>query len=175
MTLRSDELAIQLQTEMLAVLEMFREIQSRDRQRPLTPSEHPGGSPWSATDHLAHVVESELSFLAIGRRLIVADPDPTRISLRGHTPAERDAFVNRENHAQVESRRGQSFEDLVEELRGVCEQRVQLLKGLSDEQLARPVPGAQRADVRWAALLGSTHHAGAHLAMVRRALAATRV
>ena len=174
MTLRSDDLAVQLQTHLLAVFEAFREIQSRDRERPLTPSEHPGGSPWSATDHLAHVLEREWGFLAIGQRLIVADPDPTRISLRGNTPAERDAFVNRQNQAQVESHRGQSFEDLVEELRGACEHRVQLLKGLADEQLARPVPGAQRADVQWAALLGSTHHAEAHLDMVRRALAATR-
>jgi hypothetical protein len=157
---------------MVALEKSFRDISGRDRRRSITPSQHPGGSPWSATDHLAHVVESEWGFLAIGRRLVAGDPDPTRISRRGNTPAERDSFVSSENQTQVESRRGQSFEILIEELRRVCEQRVQLLHGLTDDQLARPVTGAQRAEVRWAALLGSTRHAQAHLEMVQQSLAA---
>jgi hypothetical protein len=172
MTLQSEELAVQLRTQLLALDQSFREIPGRDRQRPITPSQHPGGSSWSATDHLAHIVESEWGFLAIGRRLVAADPDPTRLSRRGNTPTERDALVNSENQTQVESRRGQSFEDLIDELRRVSEQRVRLLHGLSNDQLARPVPGAQRAEVRWAALLGSTRHAQAHLEMVQQSLAA---
>jgi hypothetical protein len=158
---------------MVALEKSFRDISGRDRRRSITPSQHPGGSPWSVTDNLAHVVESEWGFLAIGRRLVAGDPDSTRISRRGNTPAERDSFVNSENQAQVESRRGQSFETLIEEFGRVCEQRVQLLHGLTDGQLALPVSGALRADVQWATLLGSTLHARTHLGMVQEALAAT--
>jgi hypothetical protein len=153
-----------------AVQESFREIQTPDRQRPITASEHPGGSPWSANDHLAHVVQSEWGFLAIGKRLVASDPDPVRLSRRGSTPEERTAFVNSENQDQVQSRRGQGFEELLDELRNVSEQRIQLLNGLSDEQLARPVPGSQRADLQWAALLGSTRHAQAHVEIVHQAV-----
>lgn len=171
MTLEADELVVRLQAQMRAVEESFREIQRLDRLRPITPSEHPGGSSWSVTDHLAHVVQSESGFLAIGQRLIAGDPDPIRLSRRGNTADERIAFVNSENQAQVESRRGQTFEDLLAELGDVCEQRIHLVRGLSDDQLARPVAGSQRADLRWAELLGNTRHAEAHLEMVQRALA----
>jgi hypothetical protein len=106
--------------------------------------------------------------------LVANDPDPVRLSLRGNTPEERTAFVNRENQDQVQSYRGQSFEELLDELRNVRELRIQLLNGLSDEQLARPVAGSQQADLQWAALLGSTRHAEAHVEIVQQALADTR-
>jgi hypothetical protein len=148
----------------------FRKIPPSDRQRPITPSQLPGGLAWTATDHLAHVVESEWGFLAIGRRLVAGDPDPVRLSRRGNTPDERTAFVNRENQEQVESRRGQSYDDLLGELRRVRDKRIQLLHGLDDDQLARSVPGSPRADLVWSALLDNTRHAEAHLEIVRRAL-----
>jgi len=174
MTSGAEDLAIRLRAQMAAVEESFREIQALDRQRPITASQHPGGSPWSATDHLSHVVESEWGFVAIGQRLVVSDPDPVRLSSRGNTPEARTAFVNSENQAQVESRRGQSFEELLDELRNVCEQRIQLIFGLSDDQLAQSVPGSQQADLQWAALLGNTRHAAAHLVIVQSALAKTQ-
>jgi uncharacterized damage-inducible protein DinB len=171
MTPGVEELAVRLRTQIGKVEKSFREIHASDRLRPITASEQPGGSAWSATDHLAHVIQSELGYVAIGRRLVAGDPDPVRVSRRGNTPEERTAFVNRENQAQVESRRGQSFEEFLDELRKVCDKRIQLLDGLTDDQLSQQTPGAQRADVTWAALLGSTRHAEAHLAMVQRALA----
>jgi DinB family protein len=171
---RAEELAVRLRATMEALEASFREIRPPDRQRPITDSQHPGGSPWSATDHLAHVVQSEWGFLAIGQRLVAGDHDPVRLSRRGSTPEERTAYVNSENQAQVESRRGKNLEDLLGELRDVCEQRIQLLRGLSDDQLARLVPGSQRADLQWAELLGTTRHADAHVKMVQSALAETR-
>ena len=165
---------MQLRSQMAAVQQSFRTLRASDRRRPITASECAGGSPWSASDHLAHVVQSEWGFLAIGQRLVANDPDPIRLSRRGNTPEERTAFVNRENQDQVETRRGQSFEELLDELRNVHEQRIQLLNGLSDDQLARPVPGSKRADLTWAALLGSTRHAEAHVEIVHRALPETR-
>lgn len=174
MTPAVEELAIRLRAQIGAVEKSFREIQAPDRQRPITASQHPGGSPWSATDHLAHVVQSEWDFLAIGRRLVAGDPDPVGLSRRGNTPNERTAFVNRENQAQIQSRRGQSFDELLDELRKVIEQRIQLLHGLNDDQLAWPIPGSQRANLQWAALLGNTRHAEAHLATVQHALAGTQ-
>jgi uncharacterized damage-inducible protein DinB len=174
MTPSAKELAMRLRAQIEAVEQSFREIQGSDRQRPITASQDPGGSPWSATDHLAHVVQSELGFLAIGQRLVADDPDPVRLARRGNTPAERTAFVNIENQAQVQSRRGQRFEELLHELMKVCEQRIQLLNGLSDDELARPVPGLQRVDLQWGALLGSTRHAETHLEIALRALAEGR-
>jgi DinB superfamily len=170
----AEELVNRLRSQMEAVEESFREIRASDRRRPITASEHPGGSPWNVNDHLAHVVQSEWGFLAIGQRLVANDPDPVRLSRRGNTPEERTAFVNRENQDQVQSRRGQSFEELLDELRNVSALRIQVVNGLSDEQLARPVAGSQRADLQWAALLGSTRHAEAHVELVRRAFAETR-
>jgi hypothetical protein len=170
---QAEELAARLRATIGALEESFREIHVADRQRPITDSQHPGGSPWSATDHLAHIVQSELGFLAIGQRLVAGDPDPVRLSRRGNTPEDRTAYVNSENQAQVLSRRGQSLAELLEELREVCEQRVHLLQGLSDEQLAQLVPGSQPADRKWDDLLGSTHHAEAHVKMVKTALAET--
>lgn len=174
MSLRAEELVVRLQTALGVVDESFREIKTPDRQRPITNSQLPGGSTWSATDHLAHVVQSEWGFLAIGQRLVASDPDPVRLSRRGNTPEERAAYVNRENQAQVQSRRGQGFEELLEELRNVRELRIQLIQELTDEQLAQLVSGSQRADLQWAELLGSTRHAEAHLEIVQRALAETR-
>ena len=171
---RAEELAVRLRARMEAVGVSFREIRPPDRPRPITDSQHPGGSPWSATDHLAHVVQSEWGLLAIGQRLVAGDHDPVRLSDRGNTPEERTAYVNSENQAQAQSRRGQSLEDLLEELRDVCEQRIQLIRGLSSNQLARIVPGSQRADLQWAELLGSTRHADAHVKMVQNALTETR-
>ena len=171
---RTEELAVRLRATMEAVEVSFREIRPPDRQRPITDSQHPDGSPWSATDHLAHVVQSEWGLLAIGQRLVAGDHDPVRLSHRGNTPEERTAYVNSENQAQVQSRQGQSLEELLEELQDVCEQRIQLIRGLSDDQLARLVPGSQRADLQWAELLASTRHAYAHVKMVQNALAATR-
>ncbi|MFI5283596.1 MAG: DinB family protein [Candidatus Dormibacterales bacterium] len=171
---RAEELAALLRATMEAVEVSFREIRPPDRERPITDSQHQGGSPWSATDHLAHVVQSEWGFLAIGQRLVADDDDPVRLSRRGNTSEERTTYVNSENQAQVESRRGQSLEDLLEELREVCAQRIQLLRGLSNDQLARLVPGSQRPDLQWAELLGTTRHADAHVKMVQSALAETR-
>jgi hypothetical protein len=148
----------------------FRDLQVPDRQRPVTVSQHPGGSPWSATDHLAHIVESELGLLAIGRRLVAGEPDPVSISRRGKTSEERTEFVNRENQAQVLGRRGQSFDALLDELKKVVEERTRLIHGLTNEQLAQPVPGSERPDLSWGALLGSARHAQTHLAFVERAL-----
>ena len=174
MTNGAEQLISRLRSQMQAVEESFREIRDSDRRRPITASEQPGGSPWSAIDHLAHIVESEWGFLAIGQRLVANDPDPVRLARRGHTIEERSGFVNRENQEQVESRRGQTFQELLDELRNVTERRIQLIAGLGNEQLARPVPGSHLAPQKWGALVGNTRHAATHVEMVHRALAGTR-
>ena len=173
MDIGAEELAARLVATIRAVEESFLAIQADARKRPITDSKHPGGSPWTATDHLAHIVQSEWGFLAIGQRLVAGDPDPVRLSRRGNTPEERTAYVNSENQAQVLSRRSQSLAELLEELREVCELRVQLLQGLRDEQLAQLVPGSQPADRKWDDLLGSTRHAESHVEIVKKALAET--
>jgi hypothetical protein len=169
-TLESEDLADRLHGQLNAVARSFGDFQTGDRDRPITASQHPLGTPWSAKDHLAHVVESERGFLDIGRRLVSGDPDPVGISHRGNAPDESAQFVNRENQAQVQARRGQSFEELLDEFQSVVEQRIQLLVGLSDEQLAKPVPGSEWAGRSWASLLGNARHAAEHLAIVQRAL-----
>jgi hypothetical protein len=174
MTHGAEELLMRLRFRMEAVAESFRTVRASDRARPITMSEHPGGSPWSANDHLAHIVQSEWGFLAIGQRLVANDPDPVRLARRGNTLEERSTFVNRENQEQVQSRRGQTFDELLDELRNVTERRIELIAGLSDEQLARLVPGSHLAPQTWAALIGNTRHAEAHLEIVQRALAEAR-
>jgi hypothetical protein len=95
------------------------------------------------------------------------------MSRRGTTPEERTEFVNRQNQAQVEARLGQSFDALLDELKKVVAEWIQLLHGLRNDQLAQPVPGSEQPRLSWATLLGSARHAQTHLAFVQRALAET--
>lgn len=68
---------------------------------PCTESEDPGVAPRSPKDHLAHLVVRERDFVELLERAARGGTD--LLDGRGHTPAERDAFVNRENQREVDA------------------------------------------------------------------------
>jgi hypothetical protein len=170
---RGEQIARHLLAQREDLERFFVSLAATEWERPLTASEQPDGTDWSAGDHLARVVESEWGFLHIRQRVVAGDPNPLRLARRGNTPEERSAFLNRENQQQVEQRRGQDRDQLLEELRRVRAERSALVINLSDQELSRPVPGWPAPDPAAANILASTRHSQAHGELVRNALAAS--
>jgi hypothetical protein len=138
------------------------------RTVPITPSEHPGGHPWTAKDHLAHLVARERDFLEIARRVVAQERDPLRLGHRGSTDQERAAYINRENQINVEDRRRLALTDLMEELLDLRSQLVLLVGPLSPEDLSRAITVELGQQVPAHALLGSSdRHAKAHIQLLR--------
>lgn len=164
-------LVAQLETGGDLLISFFGAFDPAIHDRPLTPSEHPGGRAWSAKDHLSHLVQREFDFLPIARRVINREPDPVRLGHRGATPAERAAFVNRENQTVVDERRGESFGELLAQFSALRGELVTLVAALSDAELQGQVELAPGRELPAGDLLSSSHrHATAHVDMVARAL-----
>ena len=153
------------------VVDFFSGLDSVAVNTPATASEHPGGRPWSAKDHLAHLVQRESSFLPIARRVIDHEPYPTRLESRGDTPEERSIFVNRENQAVIENRQHQTVAGLLEEFVALRSQLVSMVEGLSSNDLVWNLAVTAERDAAVGILLGSSdRHARAHLQTLRGVL-----
>jgi hypothetical protein len=150
------ELVEQLQTGARDVADYFKNLEPlAATTMPITPSEHPGGRPWTPKDHLAHLVARELDFLEIARRVAAREPNPLRLEHRGSTSQERAAYVHRENQVNVEERGKFALADLLEELLDLRSQLVSITV-----ELGQHVPAH--------ALLGSSdRHAQAHIQLLR--------
>jgi hypothetical protein len=158
-----------LESSLREVVEFFQRFDASELDEPVTASEHPGGRPWSPKDHLAHLVQREMDFLPIARR-IVERADPLRLGHRGETPAERTAYVNRENQAAVDRRQGQTLSDLLESLVGARMELVSIVGALADDHLERSITlGPERVVVAADLFATTTRHAKAHVAMLDKA------
>lgn len=163
-----EEVVATLRAQRAEVEAYFLEIPAGAVGTPCTESEHPGGAPWSPKDHLAHLVVRERDFGDLLERAARGETD--LLGDRGDTPAERDAFVNRENQREVDARRGVALEALLSEF-GTARERTCALLGM----LARSVPPAISLapgnEVPLSDLAGgSGNHARLHLDLLRRAL-----
>jgi hypothetical protein len=165
------KLVDQLETGVREVADYFRNLEPiAAKTVPITPSEHPGGRPWTPKDHLAHLVARERDFLEIARRLVAREPNPLRLERRGSTDQERAAYVHRENQLNIEDRRDLALTDLLEELLHLRAQLVSLVVPLSPEDLTRAITVALGQQVPAHALLGSSdRHAKAHIQLLRAA------
>lgn len=149
------------------VVAFFGSENPEELDQPQTTSQHPGGRPWSAMDHLAHLLQRELDFLAIAKRIAAHEQDPVRLGHRGSTPAEQSAFVNRENQERVDSMRGASRAELLDRLTNARMDLISIIAGMSDEELGEFITVTPGRDVAAADLLGApARHANAHLEML---------
>lgn len=140
----------------------------------ITASEHPEGRPWSAKDHLAHLVQREKDFLSIARRLIGNEPNPLDLEHRGSTSEERSSFVNRENQQAIHDRENQSMRELVSEFVALRSELKSLVRSLAPADADREVEiGPNRAVPVGVLLLSSDRHAKAHLEIIHLALDST--
>jgi hypothetical protein len=163
-----EELVDRLENGVREVGDFFRSLDPKAASTPISPSEHPGGRPWTPKDHLAHLVARERDFLEIAHRVVAREPNPLRLERRGSTGEERTAYVNRENQLNVDDRRELLLQDLLEELLALRSQLASLVGSLSQDDLTRPVAVAPGRELAARALLESSdRHAKAHLELLR--------
>ncbi|HKA51372.1 MAG TPA: DinB family protein, partial [Candidatus Dormibacteraeota bacterium] len=55
------------------VLTFFQGLSPEDLQRPATASDVPGGAPWCAKDHLAHLVKNERNIQELLRHVLAGE------------------------------------------------------------------------------------------------------
>jgi hypothetical protein len=162
------KLVDQLETGITEVADYFRSLEPIAATTvPITPSEHPGGRPWTPKDHLAHLVARERDFLEIALRVVASEPNPLRLEHRGSTAQDRAAYVHRENQVNVEDRREATLTDLLGELLDLRSQLVSIVMTLSPEDLTRAITTEPGQEVPAHTLLGSSdRHAKAHIKLL---------
>jgi hypothetical protein len=84
------------------------------------------GMDWSLTDLLAHLVSAERAFLFYGRDI-----------LHGGEGAPEGFDINAFNNREVGGLRGQTFEQLVSDLRAVRQETIDLVGHIADGDFAR--------------------------------------
>lgn len=163
------ELLSDLETQIVEVAHYFEELAPAVLTAPCTPSLHPGGRPWTAKDHLSHIVFAEENFHRLVARALAGDRTP--LSFRGETPQERDAYVNRENQIDVDAHQSDELQQLLVAFREERLVTISTARSLEAPQFGMPliIEGHQLALVQ---LFRSAHvHARLHVQHVQRALA----
>jgi DinB superfamily len=137
-----------------------------------TESETPGGVPWRAKDHLAHLTLIERAFQGMVRRSLRGDADPVGFSRTGAKNREDVlAWIHRNNQNYVNEHHEDDMETLLEELERARQDTLALLEQVSDEQLAIPLPGAPWADgTIGGVLITNAQHERLHLSWVEKGL-----
>jgi len=149
-----------------------RSLSPEQLERRCTESEVPGGAPWSAKDHVAHLVRIERSFLTVARRTIDGDPDPTAFSRMGSSRDEVLAGIHLANQRHVEDLASRSLDELFAELRAARADTLAFIDEHDDETLARRVPGSPWGDGTIGGMLGrNAAHQINHMHAYREGLA----
>jgi hypothetical protein len=114
--------------------------------RPCTDSEVPGSDPWTPKDHVAHVIRVEEGFLAVARRAVEGDPNPTRLLTMGASREEILAAIHRDNQRHVEALRSRTLDEVLAELATARAATLAFIDAQDEDALALPVPGSQWGD-----------------------------
>ncbi|MDQ1374319.1 MAG: hypothetical protein QOJ09_1657 [Actinomycetota bacterium] len=158
-----------------ALLDRYRQLGAEQLTEPCTESEHEGGAPWSAKDHLAHLAMIERTFQGIVERTLAGEAAPVGLGGRGQSLPDIMATVHRMNEEHVDANRGTPLEELLGALEAVRADTLSLLDRIEDDELARPVPGAPWADgTIGGVLITLGYHDQQHVAWVDEALGAPR-
>lgn len=128
------------------LLEHYRGLSDDDLTRPCTESEHAGGRPWAAKDHLAHIANIERTFQGIIERTLAGERSPVGLGGNGVSRDDIMATVHRRNEDHVDSMRAASLDVVLADMEAARRDSMALLGRISDDDLARPVPGAPWAD-----------------------------
>jgi DinB superfamily len=140
------------------VMAFFQGLSPEDLERPATASEVPGGAPWRAKDHFAHLVKSERNRQRLLRATLAGETRdvllrlqyPAGMPLPGTlgnwdalTPEEQERLelaVASVNQSYVNARYDDSLEMLAADYLAARQDTLDLLRQFTDEQLAAPVP-----------------------------------
>jgi hypothetical protein len=161
-----------LAAERAALLDHYQSLGAEQLTSPCTDSEHDGGRPWAAKDHLAHIFGIERTFQAIIERTLAGERAPVGIGGRGASIEDIMATVHRMNEAHVDANREASLDGLLSDLAAARADSLALLDRLTDEQLAQPVPGAPWADgTIGGVLITLGYHDQQHMTWVTEAMA----
>ena len=170
------------------VMTFFQGLSAEDLERPATASGVPGGAPWRAKDHLAHLVKNERNIQDLLRRALAGEardvvlrlqypegmPLPGILGdLEALTSEEGERLVmavHSMNQAYVNEHRNDSMEMLAADYLAARRETLHLLHQFTDDQLAAPVAspvGEQPAGDYFA---GRAAHAAEHITAVEEGL-----
>ena len=136
-----------------------RALSPEELVRPCTDSEVPGSAPWTAKDHVAHVIRIEELFLEIARRTVAGDADPIRFSAMGASREEVLAAIHRDNERHVEALRSRTLDEVLAELATARAATLAFIDAQDEAALAMPVSGSPWGDGSVGGMLGRN---GAH-------------
>jgi len=166
----------------------FQGLSPEELERPATPSDVPGGAPWRAKDHFAHLVKSERNIQRLLRRTLAGD---TRdVLLRSQYPAGMEmpgilgdlSALNPEeegrlgmaiaqlNQTYVNAHHDDSMEMLAADYLAARQETLHLLHQFTDDQLAAPVASVVGEQPAGAFFAGRAEHAGEHISSVEDGL-----
>lgn len=144
------EIEIKLNRDRAWLLETVAGMAEEDVVKPATKSENDASKMWSAKDHLAHLIGIERSFNMMIRRHLDGDANPVALRHddqgKERTMADIMAGVHRMNEQWVEEHRAKPLTDIVAIGQQMRSETLELLAGLSDDQLLEKLPGAPWAD-----------------------------
>lgn len=163
------EIEAAINTARAWTLETFAAMSPEEFTRPAT---HSGNNPsrmWSARDHLLHLVGPEGAVMEAIRRQIAGDafPYPLLVEANG-SQRPPDAFmadINAINDAWLDEHRDSTFDEIVSLGQRQRAETLELLAGLSDEELQQPL-----RNMPWSSMVSTigelftlnAHHARGH-------------
>ena len=166
------------------VMAFFQGLSPEDLERPATASEVPGGAPWRAKDHFAHLVKSERNIQRLLRRTLAGETRDVLLrsqypagmempgilgDLSALTPQEEERLgmaVASVNQTDVNAHHDDSLQMLTADYLAVRQDTVDLLHQFTDEQLAAPVPTVGGDMAAGDLFAGRAGHAAMHMTWI---------
>jgi hypothetical protein len=182
------EIADTLAASQTQVMTFFRGLSPEDLERPATASDVPGGAPWCAKDHLAHLVKNERNIQDLLRRALTGETRDVLLRLQypegmplpcvlgdlsALTEEEEERLVMAiasVNQAHVDEHRSDSIEMLAADYLAARQDTLDLLHQFTDDQLAAPVASVVGEQAAGEYFAGRAEHAAQHIASVEEGL-----
>lgn len=170
------------------VMAFFQGLSQEDLERPATASEAPGGNPWCARDHLAHLLKSERNIQQLLRRALAGDPGDVILrsqypegmempgilgDLNALTPEEEERLgmaIAKINQTYVDAHHDDSMEMLVADFLAARQGTLDLLQQFTDKQLAALIPTVVGDTTTGDLFAGRAGHAAEHIASIEEGL-----
>jgi DinB family protein len=166
------------------VMAFFQGLSPEDLERPATASEVPGGAPWRAKDHFAHLVKSERNIQRLLRRTLAGDARDALLRLQypagmempgilgnldALTPEEHERLgmaVASVNQTYVNEHHDDSLEKVAADYLAARQETLDLLQQFTDDQLAGLVPTVVGDQTAGDLFAGRAGHAAQHMTWI---------
>jgi len=178
-----------LATSQRQVMAYFQGLSPRDLERPATANGVPGGAPWRAKDHLAHLVQNERNIHQHLLRHALAGETRDDFLRQQYPPGmplpstlgDWDALTPEEqkqlelavaslNQTQLNAHYDDTLEMLVADYLAARKDTLELLHQFTDEQLAAPVPTVVGELAACDLFAGNAGHAVDHMTAIEEGL-----